>query len=43
MEINDKVLDVLAQALLGLGKAYLEQHGLTADLEVVRVDKEESR
>lgn len=41
MEINDQVRDVLAQALLDLGKAYLESHGLTAELEVVCVDKEE--
>lgn len=40
MEINDQIRDVLAQALLGLGKAYLERHGLTAELEVVRVDDE---
>lgn len=41
MEINDQVRDLLAQALLDLGKAYLESHGLTAELEVVRADKEE--
>lgn len=35
MEINDQVRDVLDQALLGLGKAYLERHGLTAELEIV--------
>lgn len=38
VEINEQVRDVIAQALLDLGKAYLERHGLTAELEVVRVD-----
>ncbi len=42
MEINDQVRDVLAQALLGLGKAYLERRGLTAELEVVRIKDEQA-
>lgn len=37
----DPAKDIFAQALLGLGKAYLERYGLTADLEVVRVVEDE--
>lgn len=37
-EITDEVRSVLAEALLGLEKAYLERRGLTAELEVVSAD-----
>ena len=36
--MNEKIQEVLDRGLLGLGNDYLAKHGLTAELEVVRVE-----